>query len=313
MPPGPYQYYPVAGNTAPPVKKQSPLTSGKKAKQNSKTSQDERTGKGSRKAEFCVPPVNNVYEQACEMGRPSTSAAGAYGMIPAGVPTNSGMGMVGGQSPSANNPSTSQMMPPAVRPHYLYDGAPMPGNAPNMQMYETMRPVNSPGSELMQPPPLPMMRANGHVNGAKANDGSTLLKTSMYTQQGGVLQEMPSDGLRLCDTRPSIKSPQYQVSPLTHSSNQVSDVYGNLNGGVANSPNYMQPNMMPLQRCAYCKEEIRADRIGIQCTGNNQGCRRYFHQECSQLLPESFHAILNEPRAEWICNDCSSRQHITYS
>ncbi|VDN28218.1 unnamed protein product [Gongylonema pulchrum] len=51
-----------------------------------------------------------------------------------------------------------------------------------------------------------------------------------------------------------------------------------------------------------------SDRPGIQCTGSGQGCRRFFHQECSELLPDAFRAIVAEPRAEWICPECMCRQ-----
>ncbi|VDN44131.1 unnamed protein product [Gongylonema pulchrum] len=62
------------------------------------------------------------------------------------------------------------------------------------------------------------------------------------------------------------------------------------------------------QRCAGCASEFRSDRPGIQCTGSGQGCRRFFHQECSELLPDAFRAIVAEPRAEWICPECMCRQ-----
>uniref|UniRef100_A0A915Q7S0 PHD-type domain-containing protein n=1 Tax=Setaria digitata TaxID=48799 RepID=A0A915Q7S0_9BILA len=62
------------------------------------------------------------------------------------------------------------------------------------------------------------------------------------------------------------------------------------------------------QRCVSCTEELRSDRPSIQCTANGEGCRRYFHQECSGLLSDAFRAIIAEPCAEWICPDCLCRQ-----
>ncbi|KAL3995185.1 hypothetical protein ACH3XW_24770 [Acanthocheilonema viteae] len=62
------------------------------------------------------------------------------------------------------------------------------------------------------------------------------------------------------------------------------------------------------QRCVSCTEELRSDQPSIQCTANGEGCRRFFHQECSGLLSDAFRAIIAEPCAEWICPDCLCRQ-----
>ncbi|VDN93532.1 unnamed protein product [Brugia pahangi] len=62
------------------------------------------------------------------------------------------------------------------------------------------------------------------------------------------------------------------------------------------------------QRCVSCTEELRSDQLSIQCTANGEGCRRFFHQECSGLLLDAFRAIIAEPCAEWICPDCLCRQ-----
>uniref|UniRef100_A0A915C8D2 PHD-type domain-containing protein n=1 Tax=Parascaris univalens TaxID=6257 RepID=A0A915C8D2_PARUN len=319
--PGPYQFYPTASNPMPPVKKQSPLTSTKKAKQQTaKAHFDGRvTPKNTRKNDYTGAPVSNIYEQIPDAARPSTSAAPSYAMMAPPMSASTGIGMMRAPSPSISSPSTSQMMTPNVRHPYPYDASSMTPNNPNMQQFDAMRSMGSPTVELMQPPPLPMMRPNGHLNGTKPVAESPMMaKSSMmspgFSQQATAIHEMQPDLHRMCDSRAPLKSPQYQSSMMASSSGQLNDMYGSMNGSMTSSPSYMQANVMVLQRCGYCKEEFRGDRIGIQCTGNNQGCRRFFHQECSQLLPESFHAILNEPRAEWICNECVSRQQqIAYS
>ncbi|KHN72852.1 hypothetical protein Tcan_12537 [Toxocara canis] len=324
--PAPYQFYPTtAANPVPAVKKQSPLTSAKRAKQQAAKAQfDGRvTPKNARKNDYApASAVNNVYEQIPDPARPSTSAAPSYGMMAPPISASTSMGnMIRAPSPSTSIPSTSQMIAPNVRPPYPYDGSAMSVANPNMQQFDAIRSMGSPNVELMQPPPLPMMRPNGHLNGTKPlPETSMMVKPSMmspsFSQQTVNMHEMQPDVHRMCDSRTPLKSPQYQSQMMAASSSSgpVSELYNTMNGSVASSPSYMQPNVMMLQRCGYCKEEFRGDRIGIQCTGNNQGCRRFFHQECSQLLPESFHAILNEPRAEWICNECVSRQQqIAYS
>ncbi|EJD73654.1 hypothetical protein LOAG_18933, partial [Loa loa] len=75
--------------------------------------------------------------------------------------------------------------------------------------------------------------------------------------------------------------------------------------GSASSQNTSTGNK---QCCVSCTEEIRSDQPSIQCTANGEGCRRFFHQECSGLLSDAFRAIIAEPCAEWICPDCLCRQ-----
>ncbi|VDN04138.1 unnamed protein product [Thelazia callipaeda] len=89
------------------------------------------------------------------------------------------------------------------------------------------------------------------------------------------------------------------------------DSFTVLNGSLNNR----STNHGSKQRCVSCTEEVRGERPGIQCTANGEGCRRFFHQECSGLLPDAFRAIIAEPRAEWICPDCLCRQQtqITFA
>uniref|UniRef100_A0A0R3RYZ4 PHD-type domain-containing protein n=1 Tax=Elaeophora elaphi TaxID=1147741 RepID=A0A0R3RYZ4_9BILA len=82
------------------------------------------------------------------------------------------------------------------------------------------------------------------------------------------------------------------------------DSFTVLNG----STNNQNSNTGNKQRCVSCTEELRSDQPSIQCTANGEGCRRFFHQECSGLLSDAFRAIIAEPCAEWICPDCLCRQ-----
>ncbi|VDK87904.1 unnamed protein product [Onchocerca ochengi] len=90
----------------------------------------------------------------------------------------------------------------------------------------------------------------------------------------------------------------------TITTNASGDSFTVLNGS-SSSQNTSTGNK---QRCVSCTEEIRSDQPSIQCTANGEGCRRFFHQECSGLLLDAFRAIIAEPCAEWICPDCLCRQ-----
>ncbi|VDK84619.1 unnamed protein product [Litomosoides sigmodontis] len=94
------------------------------------------------------------------------------------------------------------------------------------------------------------------------------------------------------------------TNTTTITSSVSGDSFTVLNGS-ANSHNTSIGNK---QRCVSCAEELRSDQPSIQCTANGDGCRRFFHQECSGLLPDAFRAIIAEPCAEWICPDCLCRQ-----
>lgn len=306
--PGPYGFpnVPYGPNSVMPNMKKSQTTAGGRRKQNAKAAVEERAAKAMRKMEFNVP-CGNMYEQMSDMGRPSTSAANNFGSMPSVMATNPAL--MGSQPSSTPSPPNQQMMMHGARSQYPYDGPMMSNSNPNMQPYQTMQPMNNQEcSGLMQPPSLPM-RVNGQMNNAKAGvEMNQLQKSAMFQQSTGMNPDMQSDGVRMFDCRSMEKNPQYQIHSMPSAQNEV---YGGMNGSISNNSGFSQPGPNS-QRCGLCKEEIR-ESPSIQCTGNGQGCLRYFHQACSQMMTEPFQAILNEPRAEWICNDCDRQRQIMYS
>lgn len=297
--------YGPGGSVMPNLKK-SQTTTGGRRKQNAKAAVEERAAKAMRKMDFNVP-CGSMYEQmGGDMGRPSTSAANNFGPMPSVMASNPAL--MSGQPSSTPSPPNPQMMMHGGRSQYPYDGSMMSNNNPNMQPYQQMQPMNNQEcSGLMRPPSLPM-RVNGQMSNPKGVEMNPMQKSAIFQQSGAVNPEMQPDGLRMFDGRSMEKNNQYQMHSMSSGQN---DIYGGINGNISSNSGFSQTNPNS-QRCGLCKEEIR-DSPSIQCTGNGQGCLRYFHQNCSQMMAEPFQVILNEPCAEWICNDCDRQRQIMYS
>ncbi|KAM3718681.1 Pygopus [Dirofilaria immitis] len=281
------------------------VTTGKKA--NSKRSK-------ANKAAVAVPNLTITDEQHFMAARRKQQLLGPSGqqqivsgmMLPMSVPSQDfylSQGICGNRSgmPPHVIPPQQQAMVPAK-------GATGGGGLGQFNNFD-VRPSTSISCTPMSNYCSPMASAQGVTDTlSQQQSTSQIIANSMMMTRGygGFEQNGFVDGLQTQRNNSSSgdTDSNNMTTTTTVTTNASGDSFTVLNGSTS-SQNTSTDNK---QRCVSCAEELRSDQLSIQCTANGEGCRRFFHQECSGLLLDAFRAIIAEPCAEWICPDCLCRQ-----
>ncbi|MFH4978587.1 hypothetical protein AB6A40_005296 [Gnathostoma spinigerum] len=307
-----YPYYsPVSSTVSNTSKKTTSNASHRKYKQNAKAAlTDERIPpKNVRMSDYNSVSVSNPYEHMGEPVNPCTSSVANFGAptpnsVTSAPSAASALTFMDEKSPNYAKPADKGY------PFESYDAG-LGISTGNDALTSTVYP----GGERIS-----TSQTSSSI--VPSSETGALLTNAKYSQPNCMMNDVKRDtGGRSSAIESDLKVSHFQPSSSTLSKipNGIQPTdespYSVQNGDIMRSPVLLrQTGSLVSQQCALCKDEINAERLGIQCTGNNQGCLQYYHQECSQLLPESFSAILNEPRAAWICNQCVAQQpSIAYS